>query len=609
MFRSLVLIAILLSTLNAETKVGRFRCMLRDEPSTTFNIGWEQMSGINPIVYYGTEDHGVQYQRYSDKAYPNRTIMAKGMNNCFARLSKLRPNTVYYFVILDTEGVSKRYSFRTLPDDHMSRLSILGGGDSRNHRIARQNANKMVAKLRPHFVLFAGDMTGLDSSKEWQDWLDDWQMTISDEGRMTALIAARGNHERNDESIVDMFDVPNPDVYYALSFARGLLRVYTLNSMQSSNTYQAKWLEKDLSENMDMAWRMAQYHHPIRPHTRRKSEQEYLRMYWAPLFFKYSLQLALECDSHMSKITWPVRATNNRSESGYDEGFVQDPKGTVFVGEGGWGAPVRAADDGKKWTRAMGSFNQIKWFFVNLDKIEIRTIKTDNANEVSKLNDLNRFFMPDKIDLWKIDGLNHIDIINPKKENFKPREAQIVMEITKTNVKVLNDQVFINWSTAQEANRVKYKIQVSSNKIFWKTIEIIPAQGPDANRLRQYEFVDETSEKGGKLFYKIVAVDRSGKEICSNILEVRTLGKQNMEELTGDLSAGLLKVPLDVADPTRVKIDMYDIKRNVVFSKAYNADENTVYLSLNIRHLEKGFYLMEISYDGLLIKKSIRISG
>ena len=130
-----------------------------------------------------------------------------------------------------------------------------------------------------------------------------------------------------------------------------------------------------------------------------------------------------------------------------------------------------------------------------------------------------------------------------------------------------------------------------------------------ANQLRQYEFVDETSEKGGKLFYKIVAVDRSSKEICSSILEVRTLGKQNMEELAGDLSAGLLKVPLDVADPTRVKIDMYDIKRNVVFSKEYNADENTAHLSLNIRHLEQGFYLMEISYDGLLIKKSIKISG
>lgn len=396
-------------------RTGRYRCMIRDEPSTTITIGWEQMTGENPMVYYSTSDYGQNYNNYANQAYPQRTVHAKGMHNHFARLSKLRPNTVYYFVIKDSDKVSKRFSFKTLPDEHESRLSIIGGGDSRNHKTARQNANKIVARCRPHFVLFAGDMTGGDSSREWQEWLDDWQMTIGQDGRMTAVLAARGNHEKSDASIVDMFDVSHEMVYYGLTFARGLMRIYTLNSMQSSSSSQLAWLDKDLKENQTVAWRMAQYHHPMRPHNSRKHEQEYMRIHWGKLFHQYKMQLALECDSHMSKITWPIRATTDKSEVGYDEGFVQDPTGTVFVGEGGWGAPLRDADDTKRWTRASGSFNQVKWFFVDLNKVEIRTIKTENAKSVTHLSDDNRFYMPQNIDLWNIDGANYITLYNQNK--------------------------------------------------------------------------------------------------------------------------------------------------------------------------------------------------
>ena len=41
----------------------------------------------------------------------------RGMNNHFVRLSSLEPDTAYYFVIEDSEGVSERYWVRTGPAD------------------------------------------------------------------------------------------------------------------------------------------------------------------------------------------------------------------------------------------------------------------------------------------------------------------------------------------------------------------------------------------------------------------------------------------------------------------------------------------------------------
>ncbi|MDC0231463.1 metallophosphoesterase family protein, partial [Aureispira] len=535
---------------------GRYRCMIRNEPATTLTIGWDQISGTNPMVYYSTNDYGQDFSKHNYHAYPKRTVHAKGMNNHFARLTKLRPNTVYYFVIKDSDATSRCFSFKTLPDEHQSRLSVIGGGDSRNHKIARQNANKIVARCRPHFVLFAGDMTGGDSNREWQEWLNDWQLTIGADGRMTPILTARGNHERSDASIVDIFDVPHPVVYYGLTFARGLLRVYTLNSMQSSNSSQLSWLGNDLKNNQHVAWRMAQYHHPMRPHTRRKYEQEYMRVNWGPLFYKYRMQLALECDSHMSKITWPIRSSNDKTKAGYDEGFVQDPEGTVFVGEGGWGAPLRVADDSKRWTRAMGSFNQVKWFFVDLNKIEIRTIKTENASQVGFLSDNSRFNMPANVDLWEIDAAKHITIFNKKTNEFVPEKPQVLMDITSVSAQFLNDNVYLQWKSIFEISRVKFKIQVSTNKIFWKTIDIISGQGPSASKQQVYKYIDKSEKRGGKYYYRIAAIDKSGKEYVQEFVEIRTLGSQEMETISGSIHSEILQIPIDIPEPTKIVLEL-----------------------------------------------------
>lgn len=590
-----------------EALTRRYRCMIRNAPATTITIGWELVNGNNSIVYYSTTDYGQDYKKYEYQVSPQRTVHAKGMHNHFVRLSKLKPNTVYYFVIKDSKSVSRRLSFKTLPDDHQTRLSVLGGGDSRNHKIARQNANKMVAKVRPHFVLFAGDMTGGDSSREWQEWLDDWQLTIAADGRMTAVLAARGNHERSDEVIVNMFDVPHPTVFYGLTFARGLLRVFTLNSMQQSNAEQLNWMGSDFKKSQGVAWRLAQYHHPIRPHNKRKHEQEYMRKYWAPLFFKYNIQLALECDSHLSKITWPIRATNNTGEAGYDEGFVRDPNGTIFMGEGGWGAPLRDPDDSKAWTRAIGSFNQIKWLMVDLNKVEIRTIKTENVNQVGELTDDTRFYLPNNIDLWEVGGAKEVIVFNKKAATFVPEPAQILMEIKHLKAKFLDTKAYLEWQCANEIPRVKFKVQVSTNKLFWKTISIVPGAGPTRSREHTYKYIDNTDYRGGKYYYRIVGIDRAGKEIVLESIEIRTLGKQNLEIIESSLSTGQLKIPIDLRENTPITLELYDTQRKRVFVRKIEAKKGYQVVPLNIRHLKEGYYLLEVSINGELVKKNIKI--
>lgn len=383
---------------DAQAVTNSYRLTLRADPSTSAVIGWNQVSGSNAVVYYGPVDKGTSWSSYPYSKTVDRSVAHKGMNNRFARLTGLQPNTAYYFVVRDADGTSQRYWFKTLPNDPSQRLSIIAGGDSRNNRTPRQNGNRLVAKLRPHVVMFGGDMTESGTNTQWAEWFQDWQLTVASDGRMFPVIATRGNHEGSNSDIEYLFDVPSASVYYALNLGGSLIRAYTLNTETSIAGSQTTWLSNDLAANANVTWKIAQYHRPMRPHASYKGDGVDQYNYWAPLFRQHNVKLVVESDAHTVKTTWPLVPSTG---SGSDEGFVRDDaNGTVYVGEGCWGAPLRQADDNKTWTRNSGMFNHFNWIFVDQNKIEIRTVNIDNAPSVGTLTDASIFTMPSGINIW-----------------------------------------------------------------------------------------------------------------------------------------------------------------------------------------------------------------
>ncbi len=376
-----------------------FRLMIQDNAANSIVIGYHApTTDLNQTsVYYDNIDHGQQVEKYKFRVKPDLIRPYLEMNNAFVRLKNLTANTAYYFVVEDSAGISHRFWFKTAPNQPTERLSIIAGGDSRNNRTPRQAANLLVSKLRPHAVLFSGDMTGGGSAAEWKEWFQDWQLTIAADGRIFPILAARGNHESSNAMIEQLFDT-TPGVYYAVNFGNNLLRVYTLNTESGISGAQTNWLQSDLADNEKMIWKFAQYHRPMRPHNSGKSEGTNQYKYWSDLFYKYRMNVVNESDTHTVKTTWPLRPSTSQGSA---EGFIRDDKeGTVFIGEGCWGAPLRSNDDPKAWTRSHGKFNHFNWIFVDQNKVEIRVIKVDNAKSVGSVSDNNVFQPPANLDIW-----------------------------------------------------------------------------------------------------------------------------------------------------------------------------------------------------------------
>lgn len=508
------LILFLILQVNLWSKTDRYRVMWREEPSTTMVIGWDQLSGSNPRVRYDVVDHGENVRDYRHRAAPSAVVAAKGMNNHFVRLTHLQPNTTYYFIIQDSEGTSRSMSFKTTPDNPNLRLSIVAGGDSRNHRKARVEGNQLVSKLRPHFVMFGGDMTAGDTPVEWIEWLDDWQHTIGEDGRLTPIVVTRGNHEASNKSLVDLFDVAKPDLYYALTFGGNLLRVYTLNTLIPSGGDQRLWLEKDLAANQGVSWRIAQYHHTIRPHTRSKPERDELLLNWSTLFHKYKLKLVVESDAHVVKWTYPIKPSR---APGSQQGFIRDDvNGTVYVGEGCWGAPLRSANDEKSWTRNSGSFNQFKWIHVDRAGIEVRTVRIEDASGVQALSDSDRFQKPRGLKLWQPSNGEVITLVNDRTDDIvrqDVRPSAPPVEIVNCTAKQTGMDMIIGWSVKHDALEMNYQVQRSTDGGNQFTT-IADFRGKKAGESR-YHCPDLDVCKRfdpGKLRYRIRYEDLAGKE-------------------------------------------------------------------------------------------------
>lgn len=385
-------------------KADFYRVSWRSDPATSAVICWNQVSGTDPEVCYDTVDHERKAIDYRNRQKPSRILEYRGMNNHFVRLENLEPDTAYYFVVCDSEGVGRRLWFRTAPAKPQP-FTFIAGGDCRTNREPRREGNKLVAKLRPLFVLFGGDYTGSGKPDQWKEWFADWQLTISGDGRIYPIIATHGNHENADMQMMDkLFDTPNTNQYYSFGIAGDMMRIWVLNSELEYKEpekvpAQNAWIESDLPKYPDVNWKLVAYHRPMRPHTSHKQEGKNRIRWWSQLFFDQGVDMVIESDTHMVKQSYPVRPSEE--EGGY-EGFIRDDEGGfVFIGEGSWGAPKRPPNDDKPWTMASDSFYQFKWIQAYPDELLIRTVKFEDVDDVAALAEGNLFDEPEGMEFWE----------------------------------------------------------------------------------------------------------------------------------------------------------------------------------------------------------------
>lgn len=419
MIKASIAIGALVCSLQAVANSKWVRLSWDGNASNEATISFTPNSGSsNPYIRYGYDTNTANWQTQS----PTFNTDFKGIFSQHTRLNNLIADSAVHFQICDDNGCGQRYWFKTASDSAQP-FVMVAGGDTRTGHTNRRQGNQLIAKIRPLFIMHGGDYTNSNNNSQWQTWLDDWTLTYSDDvinninyTRIYPLVSTHGNHEDNDSrTTCKIFGIDAnrnnqcdiEDTYYAVQVSP-LLRAYTLNSQfyrqsVSLQNQQNNWLTGDISTNGQQAtWRFAQYHKPMFPHTSSKSDNLNLFNWWADTFYQHALNLAIESDTHLTKITEPVIPGNN-DFNGVSQGVTA---GTMYIGEGSWGAPARSANDGKDWTIDMSSIQQFKVITVSPEQLEVRTAKFDqSASTLSRqARQADATQLPEGIAYWQPNG-------------------------------------------------------------------------------------------------------------------------------------------------------------------------------------------------------------
>ena len=424
------IISLLLWGQSAYAATTYHRIAWTDDPATTATIGWQQASGTQPYLRYGDTKDDAHWLTFHHQAVETTSFTHPDddspVTTQLARLTGLAPDTAYYYQICDSEGCAATEWFKTAPNEAKP-FTFVAGGDSRTNREPRQVGNQLVAKIRPLFVMFNGDFTDDGCRSQWEAWLEDWQLTRSSDGRMYPIVATHGNHEND---VVDMlsylFGIPTKG-YYGLNVGGPMMRIFTLNTetepgvgygqyrFQDARIWneQRDWLAADAAAS-DAIWKVANYHRPLRPHTRKKREGKRRLTEWGPLFTQTGMDLIVESDTHMAKYTFPV--VYDTTAGSYESFKRDDTQGAMIIGEGSWGAPTRPTDDDKPWTMDSGSFWQFKLIHAAPSLLDIHTVRFGSEEDAragihldtasvdaltQPQQDSHPFALPAGLPLWK----------------------------------------------------------------------------------------------------------------------------------------------------------------------------------------------------------------
>ncbi|WFB46439.1 DNRLRE domain-containing protein [Vibrio coralliilyticus] len=405
-----------LTSLNAGAATQYHRVVWDSDPAREAVIGFSPNGeSEQPYVQYGTS---TDEATWLTKQPSYEHVFGGDLLSYFVRLDNLTPDSPVYYRVCDQQGCGERFWFRTAPIDN-SEFVMIAGGDTRTGWTNRRMGNQLVAKVRPLFILHGGDYTSQNSASQMAQYLEDWALTFSSDQidgkaykRTYPFIPTHGNHEDYDYStLCKVFGVDadgngecNPFDTYNVVNISPLLRVYTLNSQFRKSGWSSyasqmnEWLEQDLATHGDEnTWRVAQYHRPMFPHVSSKSDSPDLFSWWAELFYQHSMNLVVESDSHLTKATRELKPDGND--------FVSSPTGgTVYIGEGSWGAAARSANDPKSWTLDAASIQQVKVIQVLKDSMTVRTAQFDaSASTLTREErETDSLRLPENVNWWSL---------------------------------------------------------------------------------------------------------------------------------------------------------------------------------------------------------------
>ena len=209
------------------------------------------------------------------------------------------------------------------------------------------------------------------------------------------------------------------------------------------------------------------------------------------------------------------------------------------------------------------------------------------------------------------------NLVSPQNANWNSIQAHapaLQLRIQETNgsllpVELLNFQVICNeneklisWETASEINAAYFQIDKSFDGHHWHKLVEIGAIGNSSNRT-SYKFVDKNDNES---YYRLSQYDYDGKREEFGPIYGNCNSKPINLTLSPNPANDITHIVVSNAQNGVGKIEIQNLRGQLVFSQKINFSDPSFTYSININHLEKGAYFLNVTTpDNLFLSNKL----
>jgi photosystem II stability/assembly factor-like uncharacterized protein len=184
----------------------------------------------------------------------------------------------------------------------------------------------------------------------------------------------------------------------------------------------------------------------------------------------------------------------------------------------------------------------------------------------------------------------------------RPLSDILPVELTSFTAIAWKGSVLLKWNTATELNNSGFDVERSSNKTDWGKVGFVKGNGNSTMAI-SYSYVDKSTSKAGKYYYRLKQVDNNGSFQYSNVAEVE-FGAPSSYALNQNYPNPFnpsTKISYLLKDKGFVKLKVYGIKGELIKELVNELKDAGYYESeFDGKGLASGVYIyrLEVIGDG-----------
>lgn len=269
-----------------------------------------------------------------------------------AYISGLNPESTYYYTCKSGDWKSETYTIAATDPDSFTAVYITDihvGADDENPDEIRNDSyyfnetliaayNKALSKNTPlSLILSGGDQATEGTRPEYEG------IVANDFVKSIPFAPCIGNHDRKSVDYKYFNAIQSGTVDMAVKsyvgtdyyFVKGDALFMVMDSNNISMGDHEKFIKQAIQEYPDVKWRVGIFHHDLYSGRiiHRESENQWLRLMWAPLADKYGFDLCLLGHSHYYTVS-NVMYNNETVAELSNNSIITDPEGTIYLVSG-----------------------------------------------------------------------------------------------------------------------------------------------------------------------------------------------------------------------------------------------------------------------------------